>query len=500
RFNGMFALALYNVHKRTLLLARDHAGMKPLYYLRAECGVVFASQYDQIMAHPWSAGETYSGAALGLYLRLGYVPAPFGLLKRTHQVEAGSWLEIDAAGAIRRGRYFEYPVYREPDLRGDTANQAVDEALRASVRRHLQADVSVGTFLSGGIDSPLITAMVHEQASGVPAFTLSTGGDPHDESPDAAAYAREIGVEHIVGELTQEAALAMLDDVVTALGEPFADYSIFPTMFVSRLARERVKVALVGDGGDELFFGYVGRFAALLGRLSPQADGAPNDSKTEKLRRLLSVDGAQTDSRWPSTVGDLYRLSHTQAPEGWLRRIFPNLPPWPEEFTLFRHNDFDADRTAQWMRWNELSGYLAMLLQKVDRASMFESLEARVPLLDREVIDIATRIDWRSSLNTQRRLGKLPLRHALAKRVRHQTWAKRGFTVAMDEWMRGALRPVFEDAVLASTDLGGLELNRSGAVDLLQRHLEGRANHGWILWMLLSLALWERKYSRRRGY
>jgi len=496
RFNGMFAFGFYDRRERHLLLARDHAGMKPLYYVLGAHGVLFASQYDQILAHPWSRDAACSRDALGLYLRLGYIPAPYALLQGSHSLPPGGWLEVDAARRVRQGRFFEFPVYREPDLSGEAASEAVEAAVRAAVRRHLIADVPVGAFLSGGIDSPLVVATMRAVGSEpVAAFTLGTGGDAFDESPDAIAYAREIGAEHVVGHLTPEGALDMLDDVVAASAEPFADYSIFPTMFVSELARRRVKVALCGDGGDELFWGYAGRSSALLHQLgaSSGTGGGWN------VGRLLDAGGGPGDTRWPGSIGALQRLSHTHGAEGWLRQVFPDLPPWPDDCALYTYTGRDLDRTAQWLRWNEFVGYLPMLLQKVDRGSMFHSLEVRAPLLDREVIDVATRVHWRACLDPERRVGKLPLRRALAKHVRHQTWAKRGFTVPMDAWLRGPLRAVFEETALAQDGIAGLALDRGAMRKLFERHLTGEVNSGWNLWVVLSLSLWQRAHYQSRG-
>jgi asparagine synthase (glutamine-hydrolysing) len=499
RFNGMFALGWYDTRERRLVLARDHAGMKPLYYLLAPGGVVFASQYDQLLAHPWSRALQRCDDAAGLYLRLGYIPAPYGLLRDTHLLSPGNWVEIDAHRRTRQGRFFEFPLEREPDLRGEAADEAVQAAVTAAVRRHLVADVPVGTFLSGGIDSPLIAATMRAVSdAAVPAFTLSTGGDQFDESPDAAIYAREIGAEQVIGELTADSAFAMLDDVVAACGEPFAEYSLFPTLFVSELARQRVKVVLCGDGGDELFWGYIGRFGALLRMLS--APGQTGVGPRWTVHRMLDIAGEQSDIRWPSSVGDLHRLSHTRGTEGWLRRILPQLPAWPAGFDRFSYRGREIDATARWLRWNEFSVYLGALLQKVDRGSMFHSLEVRAPLLDREVIDVATRIDWQTCLDPVRRLGKLPLRRALAARVRHQTMSKRGFTVPMAEWLRGCLAPVVEESLLQRDEIIGLAVDRTAVRELFEQHRSGRADHHWLLWVLLSLTLWERTHYRAHGH
>lgn len=500
RFNGMFALGFYDTAAKRLLLARDHAGIKPLYYMLTPRGLVFASQYDQILAHAWSHESDVSPAALALYLRLGYIPAPYALLQDTHMLEAGSWMEVTSESDIRRGRFFEFSQYREPNIRGEEAYEAVDAAVTAAVRRQLVSDVPLGTFLSGGIDSPIVATKMRAATNGpVRAFTIGTNGDRYDESADAIAYAREIGVEHVVEHVTPNHALEMLDDVVAACGEPFADYSIFPTMLVSRLARQQVKVMLSGDGGDELFWGYFDRFASVLDKAI--ALGQPRGSENPRwhLQRLLAVGSGQTDLSWPGSIGDIYRLKHTHVSEGWLKRIFPDLPDWPVDFSLFSYSGWDPDQTAQWLRWNEFVGYLTMILLKVDRGSMYHSLEVRVPLLDKEVIEVATRVDWRSCLDLKRKIGKLPLRYSLARHVRHQTLAKRGFTVPMDVWLRGPLKPVFEEAVLGRKEILGLPLNQAATREMLDRHLSGQANYDWQLWTLLSLALWEERHRVRQN-
>ena len=321
--------------------------------------------------------------------------------------------------------------------------------MTAAVRRQLISDVPVGTFLSGGIDSPLVTAKYRAVSNHkVRAFTIGTQGDLHDESKDASNYASELGVEHFVEQISKDSAVGLLDDVVAACSEPFADYSIFPTLLVSRLARRHVKVILSGDGGDELFWGYPFRYSTLLANLA--ASGSATETATSRrLTKMLSTHSNSRDARWPGSVGEIHRLNLTRLSEPWLKRMFPDLPEWPAEFALFHYAGLDADRTAQWLRWNEVSSHLAMILLKVDRGSMFHSLEVRVPILDREVIEVATQIDWRTCLDYERKIGKLPLRHSLARHTANPTLPKRGFTVAMDAWLRGPLRALYEELVLS---------------------------------------------------
>jgi asparagine synthase (glutamine-hydrolysing) len=353
----------------------------------------------------------------------------------------------------------------------------------------------LGTFLSGGIDSPLVTAKMRAASSGpVHAFTLGTNGDQLDESPDAIAYARAIGVEHTVEQVTPDTALAMLDDVVAACGEPFADYSVFPTMLIARLARRHVKVMLSGDGGDELFWGYAGRFASVLQEPpDPRTSGPALLTLRRQAQRLLRLGDGRS---W--TIGDRFRAKHTRISDTYLNRIFVDPPEWPRGFELFSYADGDAAQTAQWLRWNEFVGHLTMVLLKVDRASMYHSLEVRVPLLDREVVDVAARIDWRSCLDVRRRIGKMPLRAALARHVAHQTTTKRGFEAPMSAWLRGPLQAIFEEAVLDRKELLGIPLDRRELRHMFQQHVSNRRNHTAGLWTLLSLALWEEKHYRNR--
>jgi asparagine synthase (glutamine-hydrolysing) len=499
RFNGMFALGFYDSLRRSLLLARDHAGIKPLYYMVTPRGLVFASQYDQILAHPWSHKLNISLEALALYFRLGYIPAPYAMLQDTHMLEPGMWLEVTGENRVRHGRFFEFPMYREPDLHGKEAYEAVNAAVTAAVRRHLVSDVPLGTFLSGGIDSPLVTAKVQAvHKSKVRAFTIGTNGNALDESADAGAYAQEIGAEHITEQMTGDRALEMLGDVVAACGEPFADYSIFPTMLVSRLASRQVKVVLSGDGGDELFWGYAGRFTTVLQKVIEFNRPEWMHSTRHFLRKLLVGGGGKLEPHRPRSIGDFYRLKRTHLSELWLPLILPDCPQWPSGFSLFAYSDWELNRTAQWLRWNEFMGYLPMILLKVDRASMYHSLEVRVPLLDKQVIDVASRVEWRSCLDMKRSIGKLPLRYALARHVHHQTLAKRGFTVPMGAWLRGPLRPVFEEAVLEKGEILGLPVNTKAAREMFDQHLSEQADYGWRLWVLLSLALWENYYRPGR--
>jgi asparagine synthase (glutamine-hydrolysing) len=503
RLNGMFALALYDRHERALLLARDHAGIKPLYYLLSDAGVFFASQYDQILRHPWADGRSASPDGLALYLRLGYIPAPYALLAQTHMLPAGSWLRATADGRIEQATYTNFPAYREPDLRGAAAYEAVNVAVADAVRRQMVSDVPLGAFLSGGIDSPLVVAKMRAGGRPVRAYTIGASSgllsaDEADESDDAAAYARQLGVDHVLEPFAPERALDWLDAVVAACGEPLADHSIFPTLLVSHLARRDMTVMLSGDGGDELFWGYAERFGSVLRHAADFREPYWQRSARWGAKRAFHVGRAHPNLR-ARDIGDWYRQKHTRIPAAWLAAVFPDAPGWPADFALFRYDGWRADETAQWLRWNEFVGHLSMVLLKVDRASMANSLEVRVPLLDREVLAVAGRVDWRSCLDLASGLGKLPLRHALSRHVPTQTKAKRGFQIPMATWLRGPLRELFNDTFAGRRELLGLSLDGVALARMLDEHASGRADLSRALWTILSLALWHDRHFRPGG-
>ena len=262
KLNGMFAIAWYRAPERTLVLARDHAGIKPLYYFEPPdaSGLAFGSQFNVLLHTPWGPPGRVRLDVLRLYLRLHHIPPPYGLLEGTSQLPPGHVLRVSPGGPVEKRAWWTLPRDPEPDLSGDRALEPLAEALDRSVRRQRIADVPLGVFLSGGVDSPLVTAVARRQAgANLKAFTIGNPGWAQDESEDARAYGRELDVDLRVHSVTGEEALASVADVLTAQHEPFADISIIPTMLVSRFAREEVTVSLSGDGGDELFFGYSGR-------------------------------------------------------------------------------------------------------------------------------------------------------------------------------------------------------------------------------------------------
>ncbi len=493
RFNGMFSLALWEEPSRTLLLARDPVGIKPLYWLDDQRGIVFGSQYDQIVRHPWCNRERTQADVLTLYLRLGYVPSPYGLIEGTHQLEPGCLLTISPGRSARVQRYSDYPEARpvadEPALYA-TLGAAVDR----SVGRQMASDVPIGSFLSGGVDSPLVTAaMARHSGTGLPAFTVSTDNAEMDEAPAARRYANEIGCEHVVARITGSEALDRVEDLTLAFGEPFADYSALPTLLVSELARGSVKVALSGDGGDELFWGYP-RFAKLLRNR--------NWFRVPRALRLFAYAATRHRSFGPAKgalfrdLGTWYLNAHSRLREPYLSQLGSGVGSLPGDFTLYQLDSVpERADLADWLRLNELRGHLEMVLAKVDRASMFHSLEVRVPLLDRDVAETAFTAP--SQICIREGMGKLPLREVLGRSVPPGLidTAKRGFTVPLGGWLRQELSHLVTEQLVEEPLYLPEVFGQPVVRQLVHEHRTG-ADHTAALWVLLALQLWARAHLR----
>lgn len=460
RFNGMFALAFYDREARSLVLARDHAGIKPLYVLDDDRGVVFASQFDQLMTHPWAEHRSADPDAVAMYLRLGHIPAPRAYLQGTRMLEPGSWFRFDARGHCESERYFRFAsthTHTRP------TQEQVNETVRTAVARQAVSDVPVGSFLSGGIDSPLLAAHLAELSDRpIPTFSVEFEEPTLDESEDAARYATKIGTNHHVRLLTEAQVPGLFEEAVAASHEPLADVGILPSLVVSRLASEHVKVALSGEGGDELFWGYYARHSAMLRRESP-----PDEDRGVHYFSFFAE----------------FRREQFSA-------CFPALPWWPEGERGYDFRSKGSTETGTALRTCEFEAYLPFILLKTDRASMHHSLEVRVPLLDREVIDMAHGLTTADCLDLRRGIGKLPLRRALRRQVHFETTGKRGFTAPIGAWVRTALQERVRESLRTLRGLETIDVDEKALLVLFQNHLVGTSDNGMALWRILCLDQW----------
>lgn len=498
KLDGMFAIGIFDNLESRLSLIRDFAGIKPLHYGLNDQYVVFASQYDQVCKHPVFHSQSIQPGVLKLYLEQHYVPDPFGIFHNTHQVRPGEIVDIDKTGALTKRNYWQFPAnprFEISSVQGALAS--IDEQLGRSVNEEMLSDVPVGAFLSGGIDSPLVCYYAQKD-SVVPinAFTIGSDSEMHDESEDAAVYAALAGVKHVVSRMDSGEAAYYLDAAMGSLKEPFGDFSILPTYLVSKLAREKVTVALSGDGGDELFWGYE-RFASIAKNAGVMSFPKIMRYLIYGIERKVVKSGKINSGVLLSSLSSGHRSLHSRFRTAKLNGIFPDLASvrTPDEYNVYTYgNSTDPVKLLMEIRKSEFYGMMQKTLRKVDAASMENSLEVRVPFLKKSFIETALSIDPLVSYKADEKkylLKRTLTRHLPGSPVNN---VKRGFTVPLGDWMRQKLKGPFADVLLDKNMHATFGINSTKLVDLFDQHQSGQDNK-WPLFTLYSLFRWKSKMS-----
>jgi asparagine synthase (glutamine-hydrolysing) len=519
QFAGMFALGLWDRRARVLHLIRDRMGKKPLYVAVVGGALLFASELKAMRAYPGFA-PTIDSRALAMVLRHGWVPERFCIWRGVMKLPPGTMLSISAdelnAASLENLRERVRPWWslaqvaeagqQNPlDLKPPELEAELDGLLRTVVRERMAADVPLGAFLSGGIDSTTVVALMQAQSRRpVRTFTIGFREAGYDEACHASQVARHFGTEHTEFRLTSAEALAVIPELPRVWDEPFADESQIPTLLLSRLARQHVTVALSGDGGDECFGGYARHFmtaqfapflrlpsmlrrtaaSALrllrpdvwdeLLRALPLPVAVRPTLRGENLQKCASV-LAMTDER------DLYELLTALSPNP--RTLEPaeadvtTIPPLPDAVSRLIYRD--------------MTGYLPSdILVKLDRASMASSLEARSPFLDHRMVEFAWRLP--TAVKVRGGQGKWLLRRVLRRYLPEALFErpKQGFNVPIGEWLAGPLRNWAQELLDAQ------RLRRDGFLDEVRvqacwrEHVSGRNNHARELWAILMVQAW----------
>jgi len=514
----MFAFALWDRQERSLLLARDRAGEKPLYYGWQGEVFLFGSELKAMRAHPAFNADVDRGA-LALFLRHNYIPAPYSIYRGIYKLPPGTWLRLCAnQRAPEPQAYWNLAEVAERGVAtpfdGSDA-QAVDELARLlgrAVAGQQVADVPLGALLSGGIDSSLITAVMQSQSSRpIRTFTIGFEEEAYDEATHARAVAAHLGTDHTELRLSASDALGLIPGLPAMYDEPFADSSQLPTYLVMKLARQHVTVALSGDAGDEFFGGYnryllgpkiwrklgwmpsparralgaaLTAFPAhtvnlLAGPLARRFGLAQPGDKAHKLghrlRSLESIDDLYVSlvTEWPDAPG---MIVDGQVP--------PNLLDMRDRWPAL------SDPVARMMCLDGLTYLPDDILTKVDRASMAVSLETRAPFLDRDVMEFAWRLPMHMKLRDGR--GKWALRQLLDRHVPKAMIErpKMGFGIPLDQWLRGPLRD-WATALLAPDRLRREGYLRPEAITpAWEAHLRGEGSFGHRLWSVLMFQAW----------
>jgi asparagine synthase (glutamine-hydrolysing) len=500
---GMFAFALWDRTRQQLFVARDHLGVKPLYYGWHAGTLVFGSEIKALLPFP-GLPLAIDHDALALYLECQYIPAPYSIYKGIRKLEAGHWLSV-RDGALRTGSFWKPSYVPKHELGAATAVDMLDERLRRSVDSMLVADVPVGVFVSGGVDSGLVAAMANRLSGGaIDTFNLGFSGNAvGSEHEHAQRVAAHIGSRHHCLMLAPGDVLPGMDRWVETFDEPFGDHAALPTMALAEFARQTVKVVLTGEGADEIFGGY-GNYAK---RVREERITSVLGAKGSPLPWLLrNLPGRLTRDRILKAVLEPARRRYTTIPnvfDSALRRTYLT-----DAFRLGTQTTL-ADRAEAFYTECDSPAYLDRLLNidtrlwlpddllaKVDRATMAFSLEARVPYLDQALVGWCTRLDPSlkvSAAGEAKLLLKCLAERYLPREIVYRS--KQGFIMPLDRWMTHELRP---DISLA---LGPQGLQRRGVIRvpaiqrLLSEHFSGRKNHATRLWTLLVLERWFARYK-----
>lgn len=504
-FNGMFSFALWDSTRHRLLLARDRLGIKPLYYWQGDSWFVFGSELKALLAHP-AVPRLIDPAALDQFLTLEYIPSPYTIYAGVHKLLPGHALTLEG-GRMTVNRYWEIPT--QP-VSGDEGalGEELAHLIRDAVRLQLMSDVPLGAFLSGGIDSSTVVSAMCQAISDIRTFSIGFSDKSYDELADARAVASYLGTHHEEQILEPDIA-DLAQHLVSHFDEPFADFSLFPTYLVSKLARRTVKVALSGDGGDELFGGYdtyvaqqadayyrrlpkplrTRFFPALMATVPPQP---AKKGLVNKLKRFVEGAALPEDlqhTRWMMFLSEperqaLYNPEYYQALNG-------------NSAVAFIASQFAAcaafDPLAQQQAVDIKTYLVDDILTKVDRMSMAASLEVRVPLLDHRIVEFAVNLPPHMKLRGGQ--TKYILRKVMADHLPPSvlTKPKQGFSIPLKHWLLGSLRPLMTDLLSPAVVCQRGYFSPETVQTWVTEHLEGRVNHSHRLWALMVFELWHRQ-------
>lgn len=504
--NGMFAIAVHDTKKNKLLLARDHVGIKPLYYTFNNNRIIFGSEIKSILLSR-VVDPQLDVDALGEFLSWEYVPGKATLIKEIKKLEPGYFLEIDLKNPVCDPKmYWDIPFY-EVQQNNSTMEEwldKIDAQLKKSTRMQLISDVPLGAFLSGGVDSSLIVSAMGDAKT----FSIGFDDPTYNELKWARRVADHLGVTH-KDEIIKPDVLELFEHLMFFLDDPIGDFSIFPTYLVSRLARKHVTVALSGDGGDELFGGYEtylaqskarvfnripafirkGVIESIVNSIKPTAKKKGLVNKAKRFIEGTYHGDELSHARWRIFVGEEMRKNLFSAES--LNKIVS--PPSQHIEKLFRQasNRGDLNRSL----YVDVKSYLCdNILTKVDRMSMAVSLEARVPYLDPDLVSLAFQVPEKFKVSSKE--TKIILKKLASKYVPYECVyrPKEGFSIPIKNWLMNEFKPLMEDLLDQNKIKRDGIFNSVTVEKLKQEHLNGSANHSHILWSMIVFQDWKKRW------
>lgn len=486
--DGMFAIAIIDRREKSLSLIRDFAGIKPLFYGVSSDKIVFASQFDQVFKHPATSGCTTNSNVVRDYLQLGYMPAPETLFKEVKQLEPGRLATFNVELVEQRRPYHQFPDIQSKRLVLESSHEAlemINESLAGACSQSLVSDVPLGAFVSGGIDSPLIAAIASLESSGIRAYTVGLDDPDLNEAEIAREYCGALELQQTVMHLTEGAIVRQKEEHFKAFSDPVGDYSSLPTFAITREAKRHATVMLSGDGGDELFWGYP-RFYRFVEQRHLLSLPKP---LRKILCRGLRATGRDISHGVTDGLGRWVLDTQSQILQSDLRGMLPGQLANSDALgALYQYEgSFSSEAVAHWLRYNEFYGHLQRVLAKVDRASMGNSLEVRVPFLCKEVIEAAWSIRFDSANREPKQLLKRALQSRLGSVQVNQK--KMGFSVPIVKW----LKTTFKDEVrefahhpVFAEDL----LDNRAVIGFTEAFYRDEHDYGWAIWLFYSLQKW----------
>lgn len=517
RLDGMFAIALWDSRSRTLLLARDRMGKKPLFYGNFNSNLVFGSELSTLMCHP-AVPKKISHDAMYRFLTLDYVPTPMCIIEGACKVEPGGFVIHDEDGT-RTGRYHEIPI---PPILYEKGEKCAAEDVWATLvdatGRRLESEVPLGVFLSGGLDSSAVLAAMakHQAPETISTFTIGFKDPSYDESAAARQVAAHFGTKHHEQILDGSEAPALVRDVATIADEPLSDYSILPTALLSRFARQHVSVALSGDGGDELFHGYetfkADRWARaatavlpdlvtknvlpLLSSLIPVSDKNMSlDYKVDRMVRGLKYGRFDRHLAWTGSFDPdtLHSPQSVLAPDVRRDVAMWQQHPYPDSSRILAGSEgLDPMKRLSllYCRLYMLDGVLV----KVDRASMNVALEVRSPFLDTAMVNLAFSLP--AAFNLKGGTTKALIRKILADKIPAGIAGlpKKGFGVPVATWLRTDLKPLVDQYLSPERLHSGGLFQPAAVASMIRAHMSGRHNYRKELFSLLVFELWRERW------
>ncbi len=511
---GMFAFAIWDDNKKQLFIARDRIGQKPLYYTWINGNFYFASEIKSFLSVP-EFKKDINLKAIHYYLTYQYIPSPMTIWRNVFRLEPANYMVVDKGAKIRKERYWNIDFTKKTNLSFEEAKTKLKDLLKESTKLRMIADVPLGVFLSGGHDSSIITGLMSELTTEpVKTFSIGFKEDEFSELKYARIIAKRFNTRHHEF-IVEPDYIDVLEDVVWYYDQPYADSSALPSYYVAKMTSEHVKVALNGDAGDENFAGYlrykalkVSQFTALPLKLIPQnlieylMQKIPMNESVDVKKNLRYLHRFLEPLKEPPSRRHLiWHAYFTNKLKNFIYSEKMKNEMREDDVYLYLENLFDgapAATTLDRALYTDISAYLPEnLMVKMDVACMANSLEARSPFLDHNLIEFTSTLpdNWKLKGFRSKHILKETFKDYLPEEIISR--GKQGFGVPLGKWFRGELKNYLKEVVLSSKAIKRGYFNSANLKLLIDEHIEGRADYGYCLWALLMLELWHRVFIDR---